>query len=159
MKRELHNTTNKALDEVVKGLFWCLFLPKIHFYSNFFCTYHFLLTNILPVRNNRFVIIHFRRRLFMKKRTFYFIISLIGIVLPFVIIFVCRKLNYENDLVIPIISSVTTIFSMIATMLKDLFKKKEPTNITEKNSITTIGTRNEVSSENTVNIKENGGIE
>ncbi len=95
----------------------------------------------------------------MKKRTFYFIISLIGIVLPFVIIFVCRKLNYENDLVIPIISSVTTIFSMIATMLKDLFKKKEPTNITEKNSITTIGTRNEVSSENTVNIKENGGIE
>ncbi len=95
----------------------------------------------------------------MKKRTFYFIISLIGIVLPFVIIFVCRKLNYENDLVIPIISSVTTIFSMIATMLKDLFKKKEPTNITEKNSITTIGTGNEVSSENTVNIKENGGIE
>ena len=48
---------------------------------------------------------------------------------------------------------------MIATMLKDLFKKKEPTNITEKNSITTIGTGNEVSSENTVNIKENGGIE
>lgn len=85
----------------------------------------------------------------MKNLFYYLSIIFIGILLPFIVVIVCKKLNYENELIVPIISSVTTIVTIVLKSIIDLKNKKNNNGQSPMNTSTKIfGKNNNVISGN-----------
>ena len=84
----------------------------------------------------------------MKNLCYYMSIISIGILLPFIVVIVCKKTNYENELIVPIISSVT--FTMVIKAILDSRNSKKDNNSKPvmKNTTNTDGSFNEVHSGN-----------
>ena len=49
----------------------------------------------------------------MKKRTFYLSLFIVGILIPYISVLVCKWLNYDNSITIAIITSISSIFVAI----------------------------------------------
>ncbi len=90
----------------------------------------------------------------MKKRTFYFSLIIIGIIIPFLVLFVCRLLNIESAYISPIITSIASTLTIILNIIKSLADKgkmNQMISMTTKN--TTIGNKNTVITQNRTDYK------
>lgn len=68
----------------------------------------------------------------MKKTTLYITISIIGIVIPFVTVWICNCFKYDNSIIVAIVTAVSTVITGIINLLCEKSKTQTKNQTTTK---------------------------